>query len=621
MCGIAGIVGIHGCNDVVFQVKSMMETLARRGPDGEGLERWTQAVLGHRRLAIFDLTISGKQPMVDPERSIGVVFNGAIYNHRELRKELEQSGYRFKSRTDTEVLVHGYREWGLEALVTRLRGMFAFGLWDEKRQKLYLVRDRLGVKPLVVAVKDRAIAFASTAQALRASGFVSDLNEVAIAEYLTLGFVPDPSVIYRGAFKLPPASILEWSDGAINTHTYWVPPFPSATVSLSFDEAVERTEQLLLGAVASRLDADVPVGVLLSSGIDSALVCWAAAALGRSITAYTVGTPGDIWNESEGAAETARALGLDHRIVEVAGGGTEDLMHLSTAYSEPFACASALGMLSVARAITPSAKVILTGDGGDDVFLGYPRHRHMLLAQSMAHAIPRFARTLWQRHRPSAATPSVLRRAASLMDYAAGGFSPPSSCEGQSRHSAQPVLGDRLSEVRLESCAILQGEDPALASLADLLQYEQRTYFTGEYMTKVDEACMYHGLEGRSPFLDHQLWDFAGELPFRLRLHRWQLKAVLRELATRKIGRVVAERQKRGFGIPVHRWVVSRWERFVRELMVDSLVVRYDMVNPDWIREELELSVRRGAATQILWYVVVLELWLRQHVHTIPWAA
>lgn len=173
----------------------------------------------------------------------------------------------------------------------------------------------------------------------------------------------------------------------------------------------------------------------------------------------------------------------------------------------------------------------------------------------------------------------------------------------------------------MESCAIPQGDDPALASLADLLQYEQQTYFTGEYMTKVDEACMYHGLEGRSPFLDHQLWNFVGGLPFNLRLHRWQLKAVLRELARRKIGQVVAEREKRGFGIPVQRWVVSRWERFVRELMADPLVVRYDLVNSDWIREELELSVRRGAAAQILWYVVVLELWLRQHVHTIPWVA
>ncbi len=618
MCGIAGIVGVPGDSDVVRRVQDMMETLARRGPDGEGLECWEQAVFGHRRLAIFDLSASGTQPMLDRERSIGVVFNGAIYNHRELRKSLEESGYRFRSHTDTEVLLHGYREWGVEALVGRLRGMFAFGLWDDKRQKLYLVRDRLGVKPLLVAVKDRAIAFASTAQSIRASGFVSELNEVAIAEYLTLGFVPDPAVIYRGAFKLPAASILEWSDGAIKTHSYWAPPVPSAVVLPSFDEAVERTEQLLLGAVESRLDADVPVGVLLSSGIDSALVCWAIATLGRRLTAYTVSTPGDIWNESEGASETARTLGIDHRIVAVEGGDAEDLLHLSAAYSEPFACASALGMLNVARAIKPNAKVLLTGDGGDDVYLGYPRHRHMFLAQTMASMIPKCARFFWQRHRPSIATPSIFRRAASLLDYAVGGFRPPSSCEGQLRHSQQPVLGPRLSGISLESCTMPQHRDPARSGLSDLLEYEQRTYFTGEYLPKIDEACMYHGLEGRSPFLDHRVWEFAASLPYNLRLHRWQLKAVLRELAKRKIGRAVAEREKRGFGIPVHRWLVSRWERLVRELMADSLVVRYDLVNPEWIKEEIELSVRCGAASQILWYAVVLELWLRHHEHTIP---
>ncbi|MBX3348445.1 MAG: asparagine synthase (glutamine-hydrolyzing) [Nitrospira sp.] len=618
MCGIAGIVGIHGSTDVVRRVQGMMETLARRGPDGKGVERWDTAVLGHRRLAIFDLTGSGAQPMLDPERSVGVVFNGAIYNHRELRKDLEQSGYQFRSQTDTEVLLHGYREWGLEGLVAKLRGMFAFGVWDEKRKRLYLVRDRLGVKPLVFAVKDRAIAFASTAQALQAAGFVTELNDVAIAEYLTLGFVPDSAVIYRGAFKLPAASILEWSEGVFNIHSYWRSPTPSAIAPTSFDEAVERTEQLLLGAVESRLDADVPVGVLLSSGIDSALVCWATAALGRSMTAYTVATPGDIWNESEGAAETAQALGLDHQIVEVAGGGTEDLLHLIAAYSEPFACASALGMLSVARAITSSAKVILTGDGGDDVYLGYPRHRHMLLAQNMARAIPITVRAVWERHRPSFVTPSVLRRAASLMDYAVGGFRPPSSCEMQPRHSRLPVLGHRLVGVRLESCMLPHKNNPAISGLSDLLQYEQRTYFTGEYLTKVDEGCMYYGLEARSPFLDHQVWEFAGGLPFDLRLHRWELKAVLRELARRKIGRAVAERKKRGFGIPVQRWLVRRWASFVRDLLADPLIARYDLVNPDWIREELGLSLGLGAASQILWHAVVLELWLRRHVHTTP---
>jgi asparagine synthase (glutamine-hydrolysing) len=306
MCGIAGLAGLGDDVESRSSVSRMVHALERRGPDGFGIEAWPGAVLGHRRLAIFDLSELGRQPMLSPDRRAGVVFNGAIYNWRALRGELEARGYEFKSRTDTEVLIHGYSEWGIDELVTRLRGMFAFGLWDERKGKLFLVRDRLGVKPLLYSAGDNHIAFASTARALRAGGFGSRIDEQAVVEYLEFGYVTDDRSIYEGVLKVPAATILEWSEGGVSTRRYWQPPVIASAAKISFDEAVEETERLFLGATERRLQADVPVGALLSGGVDSSLVCWAVAHLGGDVTAFTIGTPGDPLDETEDAVSTAR---------------------------------------------------------------------------------------------------------------------------------------------------------------------------------------------------------------------------------------------------------------------------------------------------------------------------
>jgi len=224
MCGIAGLAGITERVCAETAVQTMVLSLARRGPDSEGIESWSEAVLGHRRLAIFDLSDAGRQPMVSEDRSVGVVFNGSIYNYRELRKQLMTCGYAFRSNSDTEVLLHGYREWGVDRLVCQLRGMFAFGIWDNLRRSLYLVRDRLGVKPLVFALGDKEIAFASTVRALRVGGFVGEFDESAVREFLTLGFISDDCSIYRGVRKVPAGYIIEWSDGILKERQYWEPP-------------------------------------------------------------------------------------------------------------------------------------------------------------------------------------------------------------------------------------------------------------------------------------------------------------------------------------------------------------------------------------------------------------
>ena len=590
----------------------MVRALARRGPDGEGIEVWSEAVLGHRRLAIFDLSPAGAQPMVSPDRSVGVVFNGAVYNFRALRTDLERRGYVFRSNTDTEVLVHGYREWGIECLVARLKGMFAFGLWDETTRTLFLVRDRLGVKPLAYAVRKGQLAFASTVRALRESGFADEIDTQAMAEFLEFGFVTDDRSIYRGVVKVPAASIVEWSGGRLRTRSYWDVPSPGTFEKLSLDGAVEETERLFLQAVEKRLHADVPVGALLSGGIDSALVCWAAARLGGSITAFTVSTPGDPWDESADARATAHELGVAHHVIEVSPVDAPDVGELVSAYAEPFACASALGLLRVSRAVASAATVLLTGDGGDDVFLGYPEHLHLWLAENLARAMPTAAADGWRACRHLVPRQGWLRRLGSFLDFTTGGLGGVATArDGLPMYHVHGFLGERLKEATIPDRAMPWSLEAGGRALADFLAYDRRTRFVGEYMTKVDGATMHHALEARSPFLDQDVWEFASRIPFAVRLRRGRLKAVLRELARRRIGERVACGRKRGFGVPVQRWLAGRWRPLVEDVLTDPLLGREGWISPGPVRVAFKRAAQRGWVPKQFWYLYVLESWLR----------
>jgi asparagine synthase (glutamine-hydrolysing) len=591
----------------------MVAAVEKRGPDGAGIESWPKAILGHRRLAIFDLSELGHQPMLSPDRTRGVVFNGAIYNFKTLRSELEKSGYQFKSQTDTEVLLHGFDAWGIDELVARLRGMFAFALWDDRTEKLFLVRDRLGVKPLVYSLKNGTIAFASTVTAIKAAGFLGDIDEAAVVEYLEFGYVTDGRVIYSGGQKVPAAGIVEWSNGSVATRQYWQPPEVNPTQPLSFKAAVDETERLFLQAVEKRLQADVPVGALLSGGVDSSLVCWAIAKLGADITAFTVATPGDPWDESTDAKLTAEALRIKHKVLNLSSDDTSEISDLTAAYDEPFACASALGMLSVSRAVRREATVLLTGDGGDDVFLGYPEHRNFWLAQRLATSTPQVASDLWLHLRNKVPRRSVLKRAGSLFDYMVGGLGAVACAhDGLPVYRQLNLLGERLTNIDVDQRHIEWSSESARHLLQDFLRYDRQTRFVGEYMKKVDGATMFHALEARAPFLDQDLWEFAATLPFETRLHRNQLKAVLRELARRHLGDRVADGRKRGFGIPVQRWLVGRWRELMLQLMSDSVLDRAGWIRADSVLTELKTATTKNWAPNQLWYVLVLELWFRR---------
>ena len=614
MCGIAGIVELDPTPEGDYAIRAMVDAIAHRGPNGQGIETWPHARLGHRRLSIIDLSESGHQPMLSEDRRIGVVFNGCIYNFLEIRSELEQSGYRFRSNCDTEVLVHGYRQWGVEALVRRLRGMFAFAVWDNDAGTLALVRDRLGVKPLVYAVDGDRLAFASTIPALRAAGFGHDVDPAAVLEYLEFGYVTDDRTIFQGIRKLPAAHIVQWHNGNIKEQRYWELPEPDERSRIGFEEAVEETERLLIESVRLRLYADVPVGALLSGGIDSTLVCWAMAKSNANIKAFTVSTPNDACDEGPATEETARILGIPHEIVTLPREQEGMLDQLTAAYGEPFGCQSALAMLRVSAAVKPHATVLLTGDGGDDVFLGYSFQQDYWRAQRVARALPSVSGPLWRSVRPLVHVIPPLRRPKHFLDYATGGLGAVSRA-----HNGLPffwqrnMLGERLAGLELPHRQIPLSTSSARNLLPEFLKYQQRMWFVAEFMTKVDGATMHHALEARSPFLDQRLWEFAAKLPPDIRLRGGVLKALLREIVSRRISPAIAARKKQGFTIPVERWLLSHWSEALDGVADQSLLEREGWIRPGALQECIaETKVNQSVPTQ-LWFLVVLEHWLRKN--------
>jgi asparagine synthase (glutamine-hydrolysing) len=592
-------------------VQRMLPAIAHRGPDGEGLERWDGAALGHRRLAILDLSDAGRQPMVSADGEVGLVFNGCIYNFLELRQELEACGHRFRSQCDTEVLLHGYLEWGASRLLPRLRGMFAFAVWDNRERRLTLARDRLGVKPLLYAEGAGTLSFASTADALQRATKGEEIDRQAVLELLEFGFVTDANCIWKGIQKLPPGSSLTWQDGKSQIARYWTLPeeFDSR---IGFEEAVEETERLLVEAVRLRLIADVPIGVLLSGGVDSGLICWALRKLGAPIRSFTVATPGDPEDESAAARETARHLGIENDVVAI-----EELQHgpleeLCSAYAEPFASTSALGVLRVSQSVKQHATVLLTGDGGDDVFLGYEFFRNAWRAQRLAGVLPMGSERVWQTVRPWMGRLPGSRRAMSFLNYTFGGVGAYARGRlGLPYFENNGLLGERLRGGRLPHRETPDSFESGKRLLDDVLRFHQRHHFLSEFMVKVDAATMWHALEARSPFLDHVMWEFAARLPYAVRFHGGALKAVLREIARRHLGPAVATRKKAGFSIPAERWLLDRWSSELREFGETSVAAKAGWLDQKALGRVVQDSLRHRRASIQLWHAVVFENWLK----------
>ncbi len=622
MCGIAGQLGYVSRDAARATVRLMAGALAYRGPDSEGFAEWPGVVLGHRRLAIYDLSSAGNQPMLSADGTCGIVFNGAIYNWRKLRQELVSLGVQFTSQTDTEVLLSGYVHWGIDNLLPRLRGMFAFCIWDNRSQTAWLVRDRLGVKPLYFLERDDGLAFASTARALACAGPAARLSDAAVASVLEFGFIPDNLCIYEGMRKVPAGCLLEWRSPAqgakarTQLRRYWSQP-ESDTLRIDFEEAVQETERLLLQAVQRRLDADVPVAALLSGGIDSALVCWAASKLGTDIQSFTVGAPGELVDESADAALTAAQIGIRHRVLPLDSSSAPNARLIAQAYGEPFPCSSAFGMLSVSELVKPEATVMLTGDGGDDVFLGYESHLHLWYAQRVSQYVPEGVANAWQMLREGGAATrgpggSQAGRALRFVDYVTGGMG-----AVESAHDSQSYFTRwRLTGERLNTNAPWQAPSKwSLGSARHLLQQyldsSMERRFTGEYMTKVDGGTMWYAVEARSPFLDQDLWEFAARLPGRVKLHRGEPKAILRQLARRRIGSHVADRKKRGFSIPAERWLLTAWREEMTDNIKDLRLAQLGFLDREAVAGAWADAQEHREAPRQLWYIHALETWLR----------
>ena len=609
MCGIAGLVGNKDKNQAAQTIGTMLKTIEHRGPDDEGIEFWDEAVFGHRRLSILDLSCAGHQPMLSDDKEIGVVFNGAIYNFRPLRRELEAAGYNFKSQTDTEILIHGYKEWGIDRLAEKIEGMFAVGIWDNRTKTLFLMRDRLGVKPLVYASRNGELAFASSVRALRDAGFAENLDRQGVIEYLEFGFLTDERSIYENIEKVPAATLLEWKNGQIKQRKYW-DLSEVKDEQISFEEAVEETERLFLEAVEKRLQADVPIGALLSGGIDSSLVCWAIAKLGGDVTAFTVGIPNDEWDESAIAAKTAKKLGIKHKILEMSGDEPLNLTRLVKAYGEPFACASALGLLDISKEVSQEATVLLTGDGGDDVFLGYPEHLHFWTAEKLAAQTPKSIGTILQKTVSAMPQSGAVKRASSFLSYTFGGLGAITKLrDGLPVYEKNQLLGERLKNISLSHREIPLSSGENL--LSDFLKYDRRTRFVGEYLPKVDGGTMFYALEARSPLLDTKLWEFAAKLPFSVRMHRRTLKAVLREIVKKNIGAELASGKKQGFGVPVQRWLTGKWKPQFVEMMRNSLLEKEGWINGANVLKMLERAEKESWSPRQLWFILVFEAWLQ----------
>ncbi|HEX6047717.1 MAG TPA: asparagine synthase C-terminal domain-containing protein, partial [Gemmatimonadaceae bacterium] len=398
----------------------------------------------------------------------------------------------------------------------------------------------------------------------------------------------------------------------LTVRRYWSPPLPTRT-TVRFDDAVAATEELLVAAVEARLHADVPVGALLSGGIDSALVCWAIAKLGADLTAFTVSTPGHPDDEASDARATARELGLRQQVLPLSELDVVTVRQLVSAYGEPFGCDSALGMLRVSEAVAGAGtKVLLTGDGGDDVFLGYPRHRHLLTVERLARFTPSVATPAWLAARSLVPRVGALRRGVHFVDYVTGGLPAFLAAHpGLDDFRTRGLLGDRLATVTVAHGDGTWSVAGARRVLEAYLEHDRGHQFVSEYLTKVDGATMYYALEARSPFFDQSLWEYASSLPVTVRLHDGRLKAVLREIARRRISPRVASGQKRGFSIPVLSWMAGRWRAAASESLTDGLLSREGWTRADGIRRAFADASSGERLRRQLWYLWVLEEWLR----------
>lgn len=617
MCGIAGWVGAPSLS--ADALDRMCESLVHRGPDDHGaLVEPGRVACGFRRLSIIDL-ISGAQPIANESGSVAVTVNGEIYNFRELRRELESRGHRFSTHSDAEVVVHLYEEEGIECL-HRLRGMFAIALWDGDRDRLLLARDRLGVKPLYFAQVPGGLLYGSEPRAILASGAVPvrpDLS--AIAQYLVLQYVPPPLSGFVGISKLHPGELLVWEGGSCLRRRWWSLEFrPPHGNGRPGPEQLEELDRLVSEATRLRLISDVPLGAFLSGGIDSSLVVSYMAEHAGDVRTFSMDFPHANFSEGAYARRVAGIYGTSHQDLMVEPDIVPTIGATVQAAGEPFADSSAIPTYLLSEMTRRHVTVALSGDGGDEAFAGYVRHRLAVAADriwplmTLARPVRPVIDAL-----PDSGGLERLKRGVAFMT--------------QERHDRYAAVMSHFSPAGIEQLCTPEFLDaaggsrrawddvlavPAGRGVNRYLALDTATYLPGDLLVKVDRMSMAHALEVRSPLLDHVVQTFAAQLPPEVKLRRGETKWLLKQLARRRgLPDDLVFRPKKGFGIPVGHWFRGELRPWIEELLRDPRTRSRGWFLPDAVDRLLDAHLsKRADHTTRLWNLAMLELWLRECV-------
>jgi len=632
MCGITGWANLdshtpppEGARELLH---SMCERMVHRGPDSEGSYVTSGVALGMRRLAIIDL-VTGEQPVFNEDRAVAAVLNGEIYNYRELRADLENRGHTFHSASDTEVLPHLYEEYGDE-MVRELNGMFSFALWDNRRRRLLIARDRFGEKPLYWGVFDNTLLFASEPKVLLAHPAVKpSLNLQALRQYLSFDYVPAPLSIYEGINKLPAAHKLVVEDGRVYTEKYWCLSYKTAEPVPSEDEAAEHLRELMADAVRMRLVSDVPLGVLLSGGVDSSTIAALAVhASHEAVKTFSISFAEASFDESAYARGVAKFLGTDHHEERLSANLAANLVSEIGAWmDEPFSDPSLVPTYLLSRFTRKHVTVALGGDGGDELFAGYPMYAGLRWAE-------------FYKRVPSALRTSVVEPLVKMLpvktknlsfDYKALRFVSGAKYDAVARHhvwfgsftpeeQTELLTADTLaaSDSDIYAQARQFADECDSADLVTRMQsVDTRLYLAEDILTKVDRASMAVSLEVRAPFLDPRVAEYVASLPCNYKLRGQKTKYILKKAVKEMLPPFVTKRGKKGFGVPVAEWLKVKLRPLARDLLSPERVRRAGVFNPNYVAR-LQDEHERGVANhrKLLWTLLMFELWHESFVET-----